>query len=84
MSGVGKKTAERIVLELSDKVNDLAVADDSLGPRASEASEAVSALVALGYTFTDADTAVRDVLRERDIDGTEELVRLVLAERGGE
>lgn len=84
VSGVGKKTAERIVLELSDKVNDLAVADDSLGPRASEASEAVAALVALGYAFTDADTAVRDVLRNRDIDGTEELVRLVLAERGGE
>lgn len=84
VSGVGKKTAERIVLELSDKVNDLAMADDSLGPKTSQAAEAVAALTALGYNFSEADTAVRDVLRTRDTDGTEELVRLVLAERGGE
>ncbi len=82
VSGVGKKTAERIVLELSDKVNDLAVLDDSLGAGAGHASEAVAALVALGYGFTDADAAVRAMLSTRDFDSPEELVRLVLAERG--
>lgn len=84
VSGVGKKTAERIVLELSDKVTDLAASDDSLGPGAGQASEAVAALVALGYGFTDADRAVRDVLREHGTADTEQLIRLVLAERGGD
>lgn len=84
VSGVGKKTAERIVLELSDKVADLTATDDSLGPGVSQAAEAVGALVALGYSFTDADSAVRDVLRKhRAPDDTEQLIRLVLAERGG-
>lgn len=84
VSGVGKKTAERIVLELSDKVADLTATDDSLGPAVSQAAEAVGALVALGYSFTDADSAVRDALRKhRAPDDTEQLIRLVLAERGG-
>lgn len=84
VSGVGKKTAERIVLELSDKVGDLAVADDSPGPGATKVSEAIAALVALGYSFTDADSAVREVLGKDGSEGTEEIVRVVLAERGRE
>ena len=52
------------------------------GAGAGHASEAVAALVALGYGFTDADAAVRAILSTRDFDSPEELVRLVLAERG--
>lgn len=59
VSGVGKKKAEFLVLALSDKMVDLAVGqpngDGSSTNRA--AQEAVSALVALGYSFTDADNA---------------------------
>lgn len=67
VSGVGKKTAERIVLELSDKVQDLAIEAGRDGDGGGVAQEAVSALVALGYAFVDADEAVRAVL-----DGGEE------------
>ena len=80
VSGVGKKTAERIALELSDKVQDLAVAAPP-GQSATGAQEAVAALVALGYGFADADAAVRRVLDDGGAAGTDELVRRVLASR---
>ena len=85
VSGVGKKTAERIVLELADKVEDLALeaagADGARGGAAPGAQEAVGALVALGYSFVDADAAVRRSLAEGDVAGTDELVRRALAKR---
>ena len=62
VSGVGKKTAELLILRLSDKVRDLALAD--AGPAAAPhgAEEAVNALIALGYPFARADEAVRRAL----------------------
>ncbi len=85
VGGVGKKTAERIVLELADKVEDLALeaagADGARGGAAPGAQEAVGALVALGYSFVDADAAVRRSLAEGDVAGTDELVRRALAKR---
>jgi len=80
VSGVGKKKAEKIALELADKVADLAIVTPSGGPEASSAAqEAVQALAALGYTFTDADQAVRRVLEEGAPDTTEELIRRALS-----
>lgn len=86
VSGVGKKTAERIILELADKVVDLAVgdalgdaADGAAGVRGSQA--AVQALVALGYSFNDADDAVRSVLAEGEVASTDELIRKALGRR---
>lgn len=81
VSGVGKKTAERIVLELADKVTDLAVGTEAGegAPETRAAQEAVSALVALGYAFSDADDAVRAVLEEQEVGNTDELVRKALA-----
>jgi holliday junction DNA helicase RuvA len=83
VSGVGRKTAERLVLELSDKVADLAVGGEeiSTGPAAPMAQEAVAALVALGYTFTDADGAVRRVLENGGAGSAEELIRKALQGR---
>lgn len=85
VSGVGKKTAELIVLELADKVADLAVGaggpDGSGGGTGPGAQEAVGALVALGYSFVEADAAVRRALAEGEAAGTDELVRRALAKR---
>ena len=81
VSGLGKKTAERVVLELADKVADIAVVEGRDGPEAKRAAEAVAALTGLGYTFTDADAAVRDATRTGDPGSTEELVRSILAQR---
>jgi len=85
VSGVGKKTAERIVLELADRVEDLAVeaaGPDGTGVGAGPgAQEAVGALVALGYSFVDADAAVRHALADGETAGIDELVRRALAKR---
>ena len=79
VSGIGKKKAEKIALDLADKVADLAIVTPT-GPRESTgAQEAVQALVALGITFGDADHAVRAVLEAGVPDSTEELIRRALA-----
>ena len=79
ISGIGKKKAEKIALELSDKVTDLAVVPPSKSGEASGAQGAVQALVALGYSFADADQAVRSVLESGTPDSTEDLIRQALA-----
>ncbi|RKM62745.1 Holliday junction branch migration protein RuvA [Butyrivibrio sp. XB500-5] len=89
--GVGKKTAERITLELRDKIkvteDDLlspsgAVSGDDLtGEAAMAKDEAVAALVALGYNSSDAVKAVRKVLKENDAQlDAEVLLKLALKE----
>src|SRR5437667_8862494 len=65
ISGLGKKTAERIVLELKDKVGvaaawEAASATHAPTPEQEPANEAVLALIALGYKQIDAHKAVRD------------------------
>lgn len=65
-NGVGKKTAERIILELKDKVGTFETADatDTAAlymPAGDERSEAVAALMALGYSKNEAAGAVAKV-----------------------
>ena len=84
ISGLGKKTAERIVLELKDKLGVSAVweaASAAHAPTAeeSQANEAVLALIALGYKQVDAHKAVRDLQeRQPEIKLAEELVKMAL------
>jgi Holliday junction DNA helicase RuvA len=73
--GVGKKTAERIALELKDKLRDIAAAGDSEAAVNLPAEQAVHALVNLGYNASDADRAVRAVLSEKGSAETAELIR---------
>ncbi|MFN8642063.1 MAG: Holliday junction branch migration protein RuvA [Candidatus Binatia bacterium] len=60
--GIGKRTAERLVVELQDRVRKLAAgAAASATAAAAGDAEAVSALVNLGYRAADAERAVRAV-----------------------
>jgi len=79
--GLGAKKAERLAVEMADRFDDLAVAPATTkAGRTRGADEAVSALTALGYSATDAATAVRRVLDSDDtISGPEQLVRRALA-----
>ncbi len=83
VGGVGKKTAERIVLELADKVEDLATGREGEpgGAPPSGVQEAVAALVALGYGVVEADAAVRAALADGDAESSDELIRRALAKR---
>ena len=83
ISGLGKKTAERIVLELKDKLGvaaawEAASADKAPSAEARAANDAVLALIALGYKQVDAAKSVREVSLKNKEAGTEELVRLAL------
>ncbi len=84
ISGLGKKTAERIVLELKDKLGVTAVweaASASHAPTAEEtqANEALLALIALGYKQVDAHKTVRDLQEKQpEVKSAEELVKLAL------
>jgi Holliday junction DNA helicase RuvA len=77
--GIGKKTAERLAVELSDRVADLAFLTPSERTADPVAQEAVQALIALGFTFGDADSAVRAALKVGPPENTEELIRRALA-----
>lgn len=79
VSGVGKKTAERVVLELTGKLDDLAFASSGLGQRAPAAEEALRALTALGVTTGDAERAVRAAIQEKGSLSAPELIREALA-----
>src|SRR5947208_12083342 len=83
ISGVGKKTAERIVLELKDKVGvaaawEAASASHAPTPEQEQANEAVLALIALGYKQVDAHKAVRDLQEKGEAKSGEELIKLAL------
>ena len=63
-AGVGKKTAERVVVDLSDKVGlptQYGRADAPVQTELHTADEALEALMALGYTLADATKALENV-----------------------
>ncbi len=72
--GIGKKTADRIVLELKEKMGSLAGAIEP-SPAEEVDLEARDALMALGYSLLDAESALAKVDRTLP---TEERVRLAL------
>jgi Holliday junction DNA helicase RuvA len=85
ISGLGKKTAERIILELKDKLGvaaawEAASATHAPTPEQGQANEAVLALIALGYKQVDAHKAVHDLQQKGEGVGksAEELVKMTL------
>ncbi len=77
-NGIGKKTAQRIVLELKDKVGELTQLSEIAEQTAAESgrTEAVNALIGLGYSRSEAVSAVGAVEGEELT--TEEYIRLAL------
>jgi Holliday junction DNA helicase RuvA len=83
LPGVGKKTAERLLIEMRDKIGDIdtsagdAGANGSLSAQSDLAQEAESALIALGYKPADAAKIINRVADESVTDAGE-LIRLAL------
>jgi Holliday junction DNA helicase RuvA len=84
ISGVGRKTAERIVVELKDRIGvaaawEAASAERGLSPQDQKINDAVMALLALGYKQIEAHEAVRAVAAALGPQTTvEDLVRACL------
>ena len=85
--GVGKKTAERLVMELRDKMNDwqteageplMNTAQASASGSNSAQKEAESALVNLGYKPVQASKAVAAAIKDNPHGDSEDLIRLAL------
>jgi Holliday junction DNA helicase RuvA len=79
--GVGKKTAERLVLELKDKVQPEPADGEGAPPPEAEAGpgqDLVLALLHLGYTRQDAERGAERALREGASDRFEDLLRRAL------
>jgi Holliday junction DNA helicase RuvA len=80
ITGVGKKTAERLVLELKDKTDDLQSGTADRGPGTVTGAEAaIKALVRLGYTAAEADEGVRQALASNGKRDTAEVVKAALS-----
>jgi len=76
--GVGKKTAERMVLELKDKVRELAPAE-TVPTEPGPEDDLVAALVSLGYKAADAERAIHAARKELPSDAPfHELLRASL------
>lgn len=67
--GVGKKTAERLLLELQGKFTMTGAGAPSGSPVASSASDIVNALQALGYNEKEADWAAKQLPKDVDVSG---------------
>ena len=87
--GIGKKTAQRITLELKDKITPADVSAAAAAPSGAAVplqaggavAEAIEALVALGYSSTEARNAVSQIKDQTD--KPEELIRLALRAMAG-
>ncbi len=89
--GIGKKTAQRIAMELKDKISQADVstvdmgearlAENAGGVQADHVMEAIEALTALGYSSVEARNAVSRVRDQSD--KADELIRLALRAMAG-
>lgn len=87
--GVGRKTAERLILELKDRFADMAPIDaaaseidSAADPRRAARADALAALESLGFARSAAEKHLRNVLKSHpNVAAAEEMIRLVLREK---
>ena len=83
-SGVGKKTAERIIVELRDKINKSSetLPDTSIYEVNDVKSETIEVLMSLGFNKSEIIQVVDKLFRENKDIETNELVKLSLGRLG--
>lgn len=79
--GIGKRTAEKIILDLKDKVGASTDQFTALAQTTDIDSEVIEALIALGYSVVEAQRAVQQLPKE--LTGVEERLRHALSQFGG-
>ena len=81
--GIGKKTAQRLVLELKDKLDEGDLAGESISPKIANQgpeAEAIAALISLGYASAEAAKAVAAVASQTN--KADEMIFLALKSLG--
>jgi len=80
LPGIGKKTAERLVVELKDKIGGLGISDDSIAgsPRNDAYEEARLALLSLGYKNASIEKALPESNEDASSGDVESLIKLAL------
>lgn len=74
--GVGKKTAERMMIELRDKIDKVSESDSKLSSETfTVKDDAVAALIGLGYNQKTADKIIRSLLEENPTLTIEDLIK---------
>ena len=80
--GVGRRTAERLIVELRDKLGDVKIASSSADhgrPGGSARLDALAALASLGLSRTSAEEKIRRTLKENpDLETAEQLIKRAL------
>ncbi len=86
IAGVGRKTAERLIVELRDKLDEIHLAEEQPGIKTLDSiqTEALLALTTLGYSRNASENALRNVLAERtgDTISIEDLIKAALRKLG--
>lgn len=82
VSGIGKKSAEKIVLSLKDKIEEFKLlipesANISSSSNSVNNNEAIEALTSLGYSLNDSREAIKKIKSEEDL-STQEIIKLAL------
>ena len=83
VKGIGLKTAQRIIVDLKDKIKDIAVvvpgaASTSIAANNETAESAVSALVMLGFPNAAASKVVQNVIKAEPSASVEQVIKLAL------
>lgn len=78
VKGIGLKTAQRVIIELKDKVGGMSGAEGFLFGENSEKEEALSALVMLGFVKSQASKVLDKIIAENGRVSVEELIKQAL------
>jgi Holliday junction DNA helicase RuvA len=79
IKGIGLKTAQRLIVELKDKISKTAEGENFLMPADNtKAEEALSALVMLGFSKAPSQKTIDKILKENPNNKVEEIIKLAL------
>ena len=80
VKGIGSKTAQRLILELKDKMLKVNLSEDSIFHSEDNKykDEALSALLTLGFNKNNAEKAISEIIKENSDISAEDIIRLAL------
>jgi Holliday junction DNA helicase RuvA len=80
VKGIGSKTAQRLILELKDKMLKVSLSEESIFTSEDNKfkDEALSALLTLGFNKNNAEKAINEISKEHSDISAEEIIRLAL------